>query len=97
MSDAAENAARLAERKLQADDTGFDLGPDDFVTARLPGTKQVVPKAVWRTYCDMGSITYSDNRDSRKRVFNRAAETLQARGYIGVWNDLVWITGTTGT
>ena len=74
-----------------------DCGETPPTSNHITGTKRVVPKALWRTYCDMGSLADSDNPDSQRRVFARAVKTLQKLGYIEVWDDLVWLTGTTRT
>jgi hypothetical protein len=45
----------------------------------------------WRTYAYAGSITGSDNPETKQRTFVRAAKDLQRARLIGVWNDAVWI------
>lgn len=59
----------------------------------IPPNVPVVPVDLWRSYCDAGTITESDDRDTKKRVFNRASKRLQELKVIGVWRDQVWLAG----
>lgn len=49
-----------------------------------------VPVTLWKRYCKQGMVTDSDKRNSQNTAIRRAAETLQAKGFIGVWGDWVW-------
>lgn len=60
--------------------------------SRAPAGSRTIPVVLWRSYCDAGTVTKSDNPDSKRRTFVRAVETLQARKLIGIWNDIVWLT-----
>ena len=62
----------------------------------IPRTK-VVKGALWRSYCDKGSLTNSDNTDTKSKTFVRAYKRLQELGVIGVWDGLVWIVRTNRT
>ena len=88
-------AAKIAFDHLQR--AIEDAGETPPASSHIPGTKKVVPVALWREYCDLGSLTDSDKPDSRKKAFLRAAKRLQEQGYVMVWHELAWTTGTTGT
>jgi hypothetical protein len=55
-----------------------------------PGCRTILLSA-WRSHCDAGTIAESDKPDSRRKAFVRAVKDLQARNYIGVWADHVWL------
>ena len=55
-----------------------------------PGTRTISVET-WRQYAYAGSITESDNPDSRQKAFVRAAKDLQKAELIGKWGDHVWI------
>ncbi len=74
-----------------------DAGELPPASNHIPRTKRVVRKALWRGYCEKGSLTDSDKPDSQTKAFNRAAEKLQELGIIGVWNDFVWVARTKQT
>ena len=57
----------------------------------IPSGKNVCPLSVWRECCFKGSFSGADKPDSFKRSFRRAAEKLEALGFIGVWDGLVWL------
>ncbi len=74
-----------------------DAGEIPTASNHIPRTNKVVRGALWRSYCDKGSLTTSDNPDTKNRVFVRAYKRLQELGAIGVWDDLVWIVRTSRT
>jgi hypothetical protein len=37
------------------------------------------------------SVVKTEKTESQKRAFHRAVTTLQADGFVGVWNDNVWL------
>jgi len=57
----------------------------------IPPDTRTISLETWRTYAYQGSITESDNPDSRQKAFVRAAKQLKAADLIGVWNDQVWL------
>jgi hypothetical protein len=57
----------------------------------IPSNTPCIPEALWRDYCYSGQITKSDKSDAKRQAFNRAAEALVAAGYVGTWNDQVWL------
>jgi hypothetical protein len=65
-----------------------------------PGIKTVSVE-LWKKYCYDGTVTDSDDPNSKRKAFNRAVKTLQAINAIGVWKDRVWVAtkanGTCGT
>jgi AAA domain len=60
-------------------------------TAHMPTGLKAVISAVWRRYCDNGTVSSSDKPDSKLKAFKRAADNLQAVGIIGTASDWVWI------
>ena len=84
--------ARIALDALcEALEKGGDPAP---ASAHIPPAKTVVRLDSWRGYVKARSITETDNADTQGRAFRRAAETLQERGFIGVWQGYVWLAGT---
>ena len=61
---------------------------------RTPANVRAVRTSLWRRYCEQGQISDSDKPDTKDKAFRRAATTLQNRGYIGVWNEWVWMART---
>ena len=55
-----------------------------------PNTRTISPDK-WRRYAYEGSITESDNPDTKQKAFVRAAKDLQRAGLIGKWGEHVWI------
>ena len=74
-----------------------DAGEPAPASNHIPRTIRVVRGSLWRAYCDKGSLTTSDKKDSKDKAFNRAYHRLQELGAIGVWTDLVWIVRTNRT
>lgn len=54
--------------------------------------KMVVAESTWRKYCLRGLITLSNNPDSARRAFNRAARGLRLKHAVDVLDGNVWIT-----
>jgi hypothetical protein len=69
--------------------------PVNFPVKTTPD-KKVCPIAAWRTAYFVRRITGSDKPDSKQKAFKRAADKLRNRGFIGVYDDIVWLTGQTG-
>lgn len=59
--------------------------------SHIPPNTRTIGFETWRTYAYAGSITESDNPDTKRKAFVRAAKDLQKAGLIGVWNDHAWI------
>lgn len=60
-------------------------GPD------YPGQNKVVPVDIWREECDRRGLVDSDNRDSKRRVFNSARTGLLDAEYIAQFDGFVWL------
>lgn len=88
---AAARALDLLERAV------LEVGEDPPAGETFPAGCKVVKESVWREYCYAGTIAKSDALDAKRKAFNRAIDTLLSIGAIGVWNDYVWIAGTSGT
>jgi hypothetical protein len=58
----------------------------------IPANAACIEEALWRDYCYHDTISGSDKPNTRQRAFKRAAEALLAKGLIGTWGGLVWIT-----
>lgn len=58
---------------------------------RFPTGCRTVPVSTWRRYCETGMITTSENPDTRRKTFDRAAAKLKSLGLIGLWADHVWL------
>jgi hypothetical protein len=58
----------------------------------IPPKTRTITMSGWRAYAYQGSITESDNPDSRQKAFVRAAKDLQEAKLIGKWGDYVWLT-----
>lgn len=54
-----------------------------------------VRTTLWKEYCDQGSISKTNTPDARRIAFKRAADSLQATGFINVWEPWVWIPNKT--
>lgn len=55
------------------------------------GQNRVVPLDLWRNYCRTGGLAAGDSPDAFKKAFQRAREKLQNAGFIGIWNNFVWL------
>jgi hypothetical protein len=55
------------------------------------GTKVIVPLSLWRTYCEKGGLASGDNNETKKKAWQRAKDKLLSDGYIGIWNETVWV------
>jgi AAA domain len=75
----------------------IDYGEKPPVSNHVPPDKNRVVRVdhFWRHFC-AGIVDDLQSPDSKRRAFKRATERLQKLGVIGVWNDLIWITGQTG-
>jgi hypothetical protein len=50
----------------------------------------VVSIEKWREMADLHGLSDSEDRDNRKRAFNRARKTLMEHGYVRQYNNLAW-------
>jgi hypothetical protein len=57
----------------------------------IPRAVRCVNIALWREYCDRGSIANSDKPDSKLKAFKRSADGLMAARKVGKWGDQVWV------
>ncbi len=71
-----------------------EAGEKPPASNHIPPDISVCPVSLWKRYCEAGSITVSDKPDSFDKAFKRAAERLQSLGFIGVWDDKVWVVRT---
>ncbi|MCH7888327.1 MAG: AAA family ATPase [Proteobacteria bacterium] len=96
-----ENARRLTGSAKIA----FDLlrlvideaGEQAPTSNHIPRTNRVVRGALWRAYCDKGTLTTSDKPDTKNKTYTRVVARLQELGLIGVWQEYVWIVRTSRT
>ena len=100
VEDAVEAMAPRARVKLKgAPAVAFDLlrkaideaGEIPPHSEHIPPNIRTIPVETWRRYAYLGSISESDKADTRRRVFVRAVEKLQAAKLVGVWGDYAWI------
>jgi hypothetical protein len=87
-------AARLALTMLA--EAINDVGSIPSTSPRIPQNTRTIRTTDWRSYCYAGTISDSDNPDSKSRAFRRAANELQAAHIIGIWQEHVWIAGQAG-
>jgi hypothetical protein len=57
----------------------------------IPPNTRCVSIETWRENCIKGNISESENPESRTKAFKRASDALQAKGLIGIRNELVWV------
>ncbi|MGD0673534.1 MAG: AAA family ATPase [Candidatus Binatus sp.] len=57
----------------------------------IPPNTRTISIETWRSYAYQGSITESDEPDSKRKAFVRAVKDLQIAKLIGVWGDYAWI------
>ena len=87
-------AAKLALRALY--EALADFGTLPPASNHIPSNTRTTTRTRWRECCDAKTITDSDNPDSKRKAFVRAAEKLQELNLIGVWQDQVWAAGQAG-
>jgi hypothetical protein len=73
-----------------------DVGTIPSPHPRIPKSTRTTRTIDWRSYCYAGTISDSDNPDSKSKAFRRAAAELQAAHIIGIWQEQVWIAGQAG-
>jgi hypothetical protein len=57
----------------------------------IPANADCVPVELFRKYSYAGQITQSDKPAAKRQAVNRSLRELLAAGYIGAWNELLWI------
>ncbi|MGO9681175.1 MAG: AAA family ATPase [Beijerinckiaceae bacterium] len=57
----------------------------------VPPNTRTIQVETWRAYAYQGSITESDNPDTRQKAFVRAVRDLQAANLVGIWGGFAWI------
>lgn len=57
----------------------------------IPASVRVVALDRWRDYAYRRGISTSDEARARQQAFKRASEHLISAGYIGMWDQYVWI------
>ena len=84
-------ALNLLERAIA------DEGEIAPVSRHIPGgTIRVVPLGLWKGYCETGGLTEGDNLEAFKKAWKRVRERLLSGGFIGVWDNLVWLATSEG-
>jgi len=68
--------------------------PPDAV--HFPAGRPIVPMTAWRRYCEIGGLAAGDTPDAFKKAFGRARDRLRSDGFIGIWDDKVWIAAPDG-
>jgi hypothetical protein len=84
LTNSEENALRLLHEALA--EHGKEPPPDPHI----PRKTVAVLASTWRRLCQQRQITESSNADAKQRAFNRAANALQRKGLIAIWEDWVW-------
>jgi hypothetical protein len=69
-----------------------DVGKTPAASNHIPGNRRAVTMTMFRTYCVDGGVSASDEDDSQRKAFKRAADRLLALGLIGKWQEYVWLT-----
>jgi AAA domain len=57
----------------------------------IPTNTRTISIDTWRTYAYQGSITESDEPDSKRKAFVRAVKDLQAANLVGIWGEYAWL------
>jgi hypothetical protein len=68
-----------------------DDGKPAPASNHIPPKMQCVTVSLWQRYCEKAAITDSEQPDAFRMAFKRAADKLQAAGFIGVWDGLAWL------
>ena len=67
------------------------VGQDPPDMTNFPAGRRVVPLPLWRTYCQKGGLAEGDNDEAFKKAWKRVRDRLLSDGYIGIWDNWVWI------
>lgn len=57
----------------------------------IPANTRTILIETWRTYAYQGSITESDEPDTKRKAFVRAVKDLQAANLVGIWGEYAWL------
>ena len=82
-------SALIALRALEG--AVFECGEIPPASTLLSRTQRAVRMGVWRDACAKVQITEADTPDAKRKAFTRAAQKLQDAGFIGVFEEWVWI------
>jgi KaiC/GvpD/RAD55 family RecA-like ATPase len=85
----ANGQARIALKALE--EAIADHGQSPPPSTLLDRTKRVVREDLWRQACERVQITETDKPDSKAKAFKRAAVKLQEEGFIGKFEEWIWI------
>ena len=88
------DSAKLALRYLHEAIAEVEILPP--ASNHIPSNTRTCTIEQWRQYCDAGMVSNSTKSDSKYKAFVRVSEKLQSLGFIGVWNDQVWVAGHAG-
>jgi KaiC/GvpD/RAD55 family RecA-like ATPase len=81
--------AGIALRLLQNALANKGERPPDHI--HFPTSRPVVPLSLWRAYCQKGGLVEGDNEEAFKKAWQRVRERLLSAGFIGIWDQRVWI------
>ena len=74
-----------------------DAGEIPPASNHIPGGQnRVVRLTLWRGYCKDGGLTEGDNTEAFKKAWQRVRTNLQSRGFVGVWDNKVWLATAEG-
>jgi len=90
LSGQAGIAFRLLQNALASD------GQPPPETTHFPRSRLIVSLPLWRSYCQKGGLAEGDNDDTFTTAWKRVRRKLQDGGYIGVWDNSVWIVESEG-
>ena len=91
LSDQAELALRALTEVL------IEAGTVPPASNNIPPNTRTCTLEKWRSGCmSRVLLTDSPSPDTQNKAFVRASNKLQVTGYIGKWNDQVWVTGQAG-
>lgn len=61
-------------------------------SSHIPPNTRTILEETWRAYAYQGSVTESDEPDTKRKAFVRAVKDLQTAKLIGIWGGYVWLT-----
>ncbi len=71
-----------------------EAGEKPPTNKHIPPDILAVRTSLWKRFCRQGSISDSDKPDTMDKAFRRASSKLQELGFVGVWDDWVWVVRT---
>ncbi len=81
--------AGIAFRLLQNALADKGERPPDNIN--FPTSRRVVLLSLWRAYCQKGGLVEGDTEEAFKKAWQRVRERLLSVGFIGIWDQRVWI------